>query len=97
MTFEGTSITFGDLEASGGAFAYTLRMLSKRGEAEFLYRDSLWHGADLLGVGVASFSHLGGVHAQNEHDLGPYAGEAWPENLKTIAAMIRRGGTQALR
>ncbi|HXV59703.1 MAG TPA: coproporphyrinogen-III oxidase family protein [Vicinamibacteria bacterium] len=31
----------------------------------FSYRDSLWHGADLLALGVASFSHVGGVHYQN--------------------------------
>lgn len=31
----------------------------------FVYRDALWHGADLIGTGVASFGHLGGVHYQN--------------------------------
>jgi oxygen-independent coproporphyrinogen-3 oxidase len=41
-------------------------------DAKFLYRDGLWHGADLLGVGVASFSHIGGVHFQNVHDFDPY-------------------------
>ena len=41
-------------------------------DASFLYRDGLWHGADLLGVGVASFSHVGGVHFQNAHDFDPY-------------------------
>ena len=41
-------------------------------DAKFLYRDGLWHGADLLGVGVASFSHVGGVHFQNLHDFDPY-------------------------
>lgn len=39
---------------------------------EFLYRDGLWHGADMLGVGVASFSHVGGVHFQNDHDFDSY-------------------------
>jgi oxygen-independent coproporphyrinogen-3 oxidase len=49
--------------------AYT----AARGEdATFLYRDGLWHGADLLGVGVASFSHVGGMHFQNIHDFDPY-------------------------
>jgi oxygen-independent coproporphyrinogen-3 oxidase len=33
--------------------------------ASFVYRDALWHGADMLGTGVASFSHVGGVHFQN--------------------------------
>lgn len=32
---------------------------------QFLYRDALWHGADMMGTGIASFGHLGGVHAQN--------------------------------
>jgi oxygen-independent coproporphyrinogen-3 oxidase len=31
----------------------------------FSYRDSLWHGADMIGIGVSSFSHVGGVHYQN--------------------------------
>ena len=38
----------------------------------FRYRDGLWHGADLLGLGVASFSQVGGVHFQNSHHLDPY-------------------------
>ena len=32
---------------------------------KFVYRDSLWHGADMFGTGVASFGHVGGVHVQN--------------------------------
>jgi len=38
----------------------------------FLYRDELWRGADMLGIGVSSFSHLHGVHYQNEHHIDPY-------------------------
>jgi oxygen-independent coproporphyrinogen-3 oxidase len=32
---------------------------------KFVYRDSLWHGADMFGTGVASFGHASGVHMQN--------------------------------
>ena len=39
---------------------------------KFVYRDSLWEGADLLSAGVASFGHFGGVHYQNQADVGPY-------------------------
>lgn len=39
---------------------------------KFVYRDSLWEGADLLPVGVASFGHLGGIHLQNQADIAPY-------------------------
>jgi oxygen-independent coproporphyrinogen-3 oxidase len=31
----------------------------------FVYRDRLWQGADLVGLGVASFGHVSGVHVQN--------------------------------
>lgn len=32
---------------------------------QFVYRDALWQGADMMGTGVASFGHLGGFHVQN--------------------------------
>ena len=32
---------------------------------KFVYRDALWRGADMVGVGVASFSHVSSVHYQN--------------------------------
>ena len=41
-------------------------------DVRFLYRDGLWRGADMLGLGVASFSYLGGIHFQNEHNFDPY-------------------------
>lgn len=31
----------------------------------FVYQDAQYHGADLLGIGLASFSYLDGVHFQN--------------------------------
>ncbi len=56
---------FDRFEAAGYqvSSAYTLVRRSK--SSGFVYRDSLWHGADLIGTGVASFSHVGGVHYQN--------------------------------
>jgi oxygen-independent coproporphyrinogen-3 oxidase len=43
--------------------AYTLVKDPER--SRFVYRDSLWHGADMFGTGVASFGHASGVHMQN--------------------------------
>ena len=57
---------------AGGYHVGSAYTASKGDHVRFLYRDGLWHGADLLGVGVASFSHVAGMHFQNEHDLGPY-------------------------
>ena len=52
--------------------AYTLVKKNGRPKSSFLYRDSLWHGADLLGTGVASFGHIAGVHYQNVDGLEEY-------------------------
>jgi oxygen-independent coproporphyrinogen-3 oxidase len=52
--------------------AYTL--VRDKARARFVYRDSLWHGADLFGTGVASFGHVGGVHVQNVDTWEQYLG-----------------------
>ena len=43
-------------------------------KATFVYRDSLWEGADLVGLGVASFGHVNGVHLQNLDTWEQYCG-----------------------
>ncbi len=50
--------------------AYTLVRDADR--VHFKYRDHLWHGADLLAAGVASFGHVSGVHYQNQPDWETY-------------------------
>src|SRR5712692_445927 len=52
------------------ASAYTA--VKDPGKTQFIYRDRLWAGADLLALGVASFGHIGGTHYQNHHDFDPY-------------------------
>jgi oxygen-independent coproporphyrinogen-3 oxidase len=39
---------------------------------QFLYTHRLWHGADMLALGVSAFGHLGGAHLQNEKDIEVY-------------------------
>ncbi|MEM6675485.1 MAG: coproporphyrinogen-III oxidase family protein [Planctomycetota bacterium] len=57
----------------GDGYTQSSAYTAYRGDGtSFLYRDSLWHGADMLGLGVSSFSHLGGVHFQNEPSFGGY-------------------------
>jgi oxygen-independent coproporphyrinogen-3 oxidase len=51
--------------------AYTM---VKDRRARFVYRDSLWHGADMFGTGVASFGHVSGVHVQNVDGWEQYVG-----------------------
>ncbi|MDX1502699.1 MAG: coproporphyrinogen-III oxidase family protein [Thermoanaerobaculia bacterium] len=54
--------------------AYT--MVRGDRECNFVYRDSVWRGCDLLGAGVASFSHLSGLHFQNVDGWGEYLARA---------------------
>lgn len=63
---------FAELEAAGYTVSSAYTAVKDPAKTKFLYRDLLWTGADLMGVGVASFSHVGGVHYQNEGDVGPY-------------------------
>jgi oxygen-independent coproporphyrinogen-3 oxidase len=44
----------------------------KQASTKFVYRDRLWQGADMVGLGVASFGHMSGVHMQNLDQFGPY-------------------------
>ena len=52
------------------ASAYTLATTKK--PCRFIYTDALWHGGDMIGIGVSSFSHFGGVHFQNAHSFEEY-------------------------
>ncbi len=47
----------------------------------FIYQDRQYHGADLLGLGVASFSYLGGVHFQNVTSQTTYLDRVRSEDL----------------
>jgi oxygen-independent coproporphyrinogen-3 oxidase len=44
----------------------------KSTQTKFVYRDRLWQGADMVGLGVASFGHLSGVHMQNRDQFASY-------------------------
>ena len=63
---------FEQLEAAGYTVTSAYTAVKDPSRTRFVYRDSLWRGADLIGLGVASFSHIGGTHYQNEHNFDPY-------------------------
>jgi oxygen-independent coproporphyrinogen-3 oxidase len=56
---------FAELAAAGYSVSSAYTMVRDPLKTKFVYRDSLWHGADMFGTGVASFGHVGGVHVQN--------------------------------
>ncbi len=59
-------------EKAGYTVTSATTVVKDPSKTKFIYRDALWEGADLLPLGVASFGHLGGVHLQNNADVGPY-------------------------
>ncbi len=64
---------FAALEQAGYTVTSATTAVRDPEKTKFIYRDALWKGADLLGLGVASFSHLGGVHFQNLPDFESYS------------------------
>jgi oxygen-independent coproporphyrinogen III oxidase len=56
---------FDELARAGYQSSSAYTMVKDKARCRFVYRDSLWHGADMFGTGVASFGHVGGVHVQN--------------------------------
>ena len=56
---------FAALEGAGYHVGSAYTVVKDPGRTSFVYRDRLWQGADLVGLGVASFGHVNGVHLQN--------------------------------
>ena len=66
------SEAFAVLESAGYTVSSAYTAVKKPKKTKFLYRDSLWSGADMLALGVSSFGHLDGVHYQNEIHMESY-------------------------
>ena len=75
---------FAALEAAGYLIgsAYTA---VKSPSTKFVYRDRLWQGADMVGLGVASFGYVNGVHMQNLDTF-----EAYSRNIEAGALPLDR-------
>ena len=69
---EWVAAAFERLESAGYTVTSAYTAVKDPARTKFVYRDELWTGADLIGLGVASFSHVGGTHFQNEHNFEPY-------------------------
>jgi oxygen-independent coproporphyrinogen III oxidase len=67
---------FGALERAGYHIGSAYTAVKDPAKTTFVYRDRLWEGADLLGLGVASFGHINGVHVQNL--------DTWPKYQEAI-------------
>ncbi len=79
---------FREFESAGYRVSSAYTVVRPGPGGRFVYRDSVWRGCDLLGTGVASFSHVGGVHFQNEADWGPYLGRVEAGEIPIARAFV---------
>lgn len=63
---------FSELEKAGYTVTSGYTAVRDPEKTKFIYRDALWSGADLVGLGVASFSHIAGTHFQNITEFTQY-------------------------
>ena len=63
---------FSELEKAGYTVTSGYTAVRDPQKTKFVYRDELWKGADLIGLGVASFSHVAGTHFQNLTEFSQY-------------------------
>jgi oxygen-independent coproporphyrinogen-3 oxidase len=69
---EWVAYAFSELEKAGYTVGSAYTAVKDPAKTKFLYRDMLWQGADMIGLGVASFSHIQGTHYQNATEFDSY-------------------------
>ncbi len=87
MAFERAGYTIGS--------AYTA--VKVPGRTKFVYRDRLWQGADLAGLGVASFGHINGLHLQNMDRWETYSGGVREGHLPLSRAYLPDADERLIR
>lgn len=90
-----TEHAFAELQAAGYEISSGYTLVRSDKKAPFVYRDALWHGADLLGTGVASFGHVSGVHMQNVDQWDSYL-QLLDEGKLPLNRALRLGPDEAL-
>ncbi len=88
---------FSALEKAGYTVTSATTAVRDPSKTKFLYRDLLWTGADLLGLGVASFSHVAGVHFQNLPDFESYTAAVAKDELPIGRALLTTSEERMIR
>lgn len=78
---------FEELEKAGYTVTSATTAAKNPAKNRFLYREYLWRGADMIGLGVASFSHVGGTHFQNDHEFESYVARLHAGELPIYRAL----------
>jgi oxygen-independent coproporphyrinogen-3 oxidase len=81
------NFAFDEFQAAGYEIASAYTLATKKKPCRFIYTDALWHGGDMIGLGVSSFSHFGGVHFQNAHSFEEYISLIEKDKLPLLRAL----------
>lgn len=63
---------FHQLERAGYTIVNGYMAVKNPKKHKFVYADHLWHGGDMVGLGVAAFGYINGFHYQNKVTLEDY-------------------------
>jgi oxygen-independent coproporphyrinogen III oxidase len=88
---------FDQFQERGYEIASATVLTTTRKPCRFIYTDALWHGGDMIGLGVASFSHFGGVNFQNVHNFEEYVRLINTDNLPLLRAVALTPKQQLIR
>jgi oxygen-independent coproporphyrinogen-3 oxidase len=88
---------FSELEKAGYTVTSAYTAVKDPQASKFLYRDLLWKGADMMGLGVASFSHVGGTHFQNEPEFERYIARLHEGKLPLYRALTPTSEERMIR
>jgi len=88
---------FSEFEKAGYSIASAYAAVKDPSRTRFLYRDLLWKGADMIGLGVSSFSHVGGTHFQNEHEFESYTARLRQGELPIFRALTTTEEERVIR
>ena len=81
---------FEALERAGYHIGSAYTAVKDPSKTTFLYRDRLWQGADMAGLGVASFGHVNGVHVQNKDTWETYSEASTAASCRWRAPIVRQ-------
>jgi oxygen-independent coproporphyrinogen-3 oxidase len=88
---------FDEFASAGYEISSAYTMVKKGSNARFVYRDSVWHGCDMLGTGVASFGHMNGVHIQNADGWDAYVDNISHNQLPLARAFTTEKSERLIR
>ncbi len=81
------SYAFDQFQENGYSIASTYTLVNSKKDCRFIYTDALWHGGDMIGLGVSSFSHFDGVNFQNAHNFEEYVRILSTDKLPLLRAV----------